>query len=49
MKSNDGFDTALKFKVADASLKGMSKRINELINSRFMPGVETPEKMFEKI
>jgi hypothetical protein len=29
--------------------RNMSKRINELINSRFMPMAETPEKMFEKI
>ena len=27
----------------------MQKRINELLNSRFMPGTETPEKMLEKI
>lgn len=29
--------------------KSMQKRINELINSRFVPHVETPESMFAKI
>lgn len=27
----------------------MQKRVNELINSRFVPGIESPEKMFLKI
>jgi Txe/YoeB family toxin of Txe-Axe toxin-antitoxin module len=38
-----------KYKNLDEKTRNMQKRINELINSRFMPGQETPEKMFEKI
>lgn len=33
----------------DDSGKGMQRRINEILNQRYMPMVETPEKMFEKI
>ena len=30
----------------DDNGRSLQKRINELINSRYMPGVETPEQMF---
>jgi hypothetical protein len=37
-----------KYKL-DESGKQLQKRINELINSRYVPQVETVEKMQEKI
>jgi len=33
----------------DDNGRSLQKRINELINSRYTPGVETPEQMFQRI
>ena len=44
------YDYQSKFKNnMDDFGKSRQKRINELLNSRFMPSVETTEKMVEKI
>jgi hypothetical protein len=33
----------------DDNGRSLQRRINELINSRYTPGVETPEQMFQRI
>ena len=38
-----------KPRIFDENGWNMQKRVNELINSRFVPGIESAEKMFLKI